>query len=78
MGQEEENAQRCERVGHPPGAVRQELETGASVGGKFHSIKAAGRANELNKLINSGRLSTKDTNLARAIMQDLRNALAGE
>jgi RHS repeat-associated protein len=64
--------------GGTAGAVRQELETGEAVGDAFHSIKAAERAAQLEKLVNTGTLSTNDTNLARAIVQDLRNALAGK
>jgi len=62
--------------GGTAGAVRQEVKTGQAVGGKLHSIKAAERAGQLEKLINTGTLSTKDTTLATAIMQDLRDALA--
>jgi len=64
--------------GGTAGAVRQELESGEAVGEKFHSIKAAERARQLEKLVNTGTLSAKDTSLATAIMQDLRNALAGK
>jgi RHS repeat-associated protein len=64
--------------GGTAGAVRQEIETGEAVGGKFHSIKAAERARQLEKLINAGTLSTTDTTLAKAILQDLWNALAGK
>ena len=43
-----------------------------------HSIAAGERATQLEKLINTGTLSAKDTSLARAIVQDLRNALIGK
>ncbi|MGH9683724.1 MAG: hypothetical protein ACRD4S_08960 [Candidatus Acidiferrales bacterium] len=58
-------------------SVRQEIKTGEAVGGKLHSIKAANTARQLEKLVNTGTLSTKDTTLAKALIQDLRNARAG-
>lgn len=63
--------------GGTAGAVRHELKTGEAVGGKLHSIKAAERASQLQKLANTGTLSANDYAVAKALIQDLRNALAG-
>ena len=65
-------------LGGTAGAVRQELATGAEVGGKTHTIKATERAAQLEKGIASGKFSGRDLGLARAIAQDLRNAVAGK
>ncbi len=64
--------------GGTAGAVRQELATGGEVGGKTHTIKALERATQLEKGINSGKSTGKDLQTAKAIVQDLRNAVAGK
>ena len=65
-------------LGGTAGAVRKELATGAQVGGKTHTIKAVERAAQLEKGIASGKFSGRDLELAKAIAQDLRNAVAGK
>ena len=64
--------------GGTAGAIRQELRTGEQVGGTFHSIKGTERARQLEKLINSGKLNTRETGIAQRLLTDLRRALAGE
>ncbi|MGB7283742.1 MAG: RHS repeat-associated core domain-containing protein [Candidatus Acidiferrum sp.] len=63
--------------GGTAGAVRAE-RAGIKVGGKIHTLKAAERASQLRKLIARGGLSPKDVALAKAIVQDLTNALTGK
>jgi RHS repeat-associated protein len=63
--------------GGTAGAVRAE-RTGIKVGGKIHWTKAAERARQLGKLIASGKLSGNDLALAKAIVRDLTNSLAGK
>ena len=48
------------------------------VEGKFHSQKGQEFMNGLNKLINSGTLDVHDKAIARTIVQDIANALAGK
>ena len=64
-------------LGGTAGAVRQEVASGAEVGGKLHTQKALERAAQLEKGIASGKFSGRDEQLARTIAQDLRNAVAG-
>ncbi|HTQ59521.1 MAG TPA: RHS repeat-associated core domain-containing protein [Candidatus Solibacter sp.] len=63
--------------GGTAGAVRAE-RTGIRVGGKIHTLKAGERANQLRKLVARGNLSSKDVALAKALIQDLTNALTGK
>jgi len=65
-------------AGGTAGAVRKELAEGVEVGGKTHTIKALERAAQLEKGIANGKFSGKDLQLAKAIVQDLRNAVAGK
>jgi len=64
--------------GGTAGAVRKELAEGVEVGGTTHTIKALERAAQLEKGIANGKFSGKDLQLAKAIVQDLRNAVAGK
>ncbi len=59
------------------GAVRYELATGEPVGGFFHSEKAQQIINGLNNLLKSETLSLHDQQLAKSLILDLQNALAG-
>lgn len=63
--------------GGTAGAVRAE-RSGVKVGGKIHLTKAQQRARQLTKMIASGKFSGRDLALARAIVQDLLNAVAGK
>jgi hypothetical protein len=61
------------RKGGPPA---QELKTGEVTGGKFHSTKAEENISRINNLLKSNKsLTAYDQTLAKAIIQDLRNAL---
>lgn len=59
-------------------SIRYEVETGNPVEGKFHSQKGQEFMNGINKLINSGSLDAHDEAIARAIVEDIANALAGK
>lgn len=59
-------------------SIRHEVETGNPVEGKFHSQKGQEFMNGINKLINSGSLDAHDEAIARAIVEDIANALAGK
>lgn len=59
-------------------SIRYEVETGNPVEGKFHSQKGQEFMNGINKLINSGSLDAHDETIARAIVEDIANALAGK
>ncbi|GMX64010.1 hypothetical protein Elgi_04570 [Paenibacillus elgii] len=59
-------------------SIRYEVQTGNSVEGKFHSQKGQEFTNGINKLINSGTLDAQDKAIAKAIVQDIANALAGK
>ena len=59
-------------------AVRSELATGQPVGGRFHTIKAQETIQGLNNwLARNPSASAGDIAGARAVLQDLTNALAG-
>jgi len=60
------------------GAVRHELTTGEGVGGVFHSQKAQDIIAGAQNLLQSGKLSAHDQQVARAIIQKLSDALAGK
>jgi len=82
-GRQEEMANHCATrqttdtiAGGTAGAVRAE-RAGIRVGGRSHSIKAAQRARQLSKLIARGKFSGNDLALAKAVIQDLMNSLAG-
>jgi hypothetical protein len=59
-------------------AVRQELKTGSTVGGKLHSIKATERMNQLNNSLQRGVFTGRDASLAKAVVQFLKDALSGK
>lgn len=59
-------------------SIRYELETGNPVEGKFRSQKGREFMSGINKLINSGALDAHDEAIARAIVEDIANALAGK
>ncbi|MBQ7225711.1 MAG: hypothetical protein IJX02_03810 [Clostridia bacterium] len=56
-------------------AVRYTKQTGELVGGSDHIIKAQETVTHLESLINSGKLSYHDTNIAKSLMSDLIHAL---
>ena len=56
-------------------AVRHELSTGQLVGGKSHIIKAIQRIRNLENIIKTQNLSQSDLNIAKSLLDDLRNAL---
>ncbi len=58
--------------------IRYELETGNPVEGKFHFQKGQEFMNGINKLINNGVLDAHDEAIARAIVENIANALAGK
>jgi len=60
------------------GAIRHEMATGEGVGGVFHSQKAQDIINGAQNLLESGKLSVHDQQVARAIIQKLGDALAGK
>ena len=60
------------------GAVREELKTGGTVGGKLHSIKLTERVNQLQNSLTRGVFSAKDSSLAKAIIQVAKDTLAGK
>ncbi|THF81684.1 S8 family serine peptidase [Cohnella fermenti] len=59
-------------------SIRYEVHTGNPVEGKFHSQKGQEFMNGINKLISSGTLDAQDEVIAKAIVQDIANALAGK
>ena len=60
-------------------AIRSELATGKPVGGTFHSIKGRDSINALNNwLTGHPDASPEDIAAARAVLQDLTDALAGK
>ncbi len=59
-------------------AVRHELSTGELVGGKSHILKATERVTNLENIINKQNLSQSDLNIAKSLLDDLRNALGGK
>ena len=58
-------------------AVRNEQKTGGSTKGKYHSKKARGTINRLEKQIGIGRLSIEEKKIARELIKDLKKALSG-
>lgn len=58
-------------------ALRHENETGETVGGKTHSIKAKERLKALEKLYKGGKLSENDKKIAKDLMDNLEDALRG-
>lgn len=62
--------------GGTAGAVQYELRTGDTVGGVTHSQKAADLITGLSNLLKSGKLSFNDQVKARALIQQLKEALA--
>jgi RHS repeat-associated protein len=65
-------------LGGTAGAIRQEIKNGIAVGGKMHFTKGVQRALQLEKSIAGAKFSGSDLDLARAILQDLRNAMSGK
>ena len=59
-------------------SIRYEIKTGNMVEGKFHSQKGQEFMNGINKLINGGTLDADDLKIAKAIVEDIANALAGK
>ena len=59
-------------------AVRHELRTGQKVGKKYHSTKAQRSINGLNNCLRSGKLGASEAKIAKAIIEDLQSALAGQ
>jgi len=59
-------------------AIRYEFSTGNLVEGKSHANKGKEFISGINKLINSGTLSDSDLAVAKAIVEDLQNALLGK
>jgi hypothetical protein len=57
--------------------IRHELKTGKLSSPSGHSIKGIGRLNELNKLLESGSLNKRDTEIATKLAKDLSDALGG-
>jgi RHS repeat-associated protein len=62
-------------LGGTAGAAGQELATGINVGGKSHFVKAVQMARRLEKGIQSGKWSGRDLDVARAVMNNLRDAV---
>lgn len=56
--------------------MRYEIRTGDLLSDAGHSIKPQQIANGLQKLVNSGTLSQTDRATAKALIQDLKSALA--
>jgi hypothetical protein len=63
--------------GGTAGAVRWEQSTGELLSPSGHAIKAAEIINRLNRLLASGSLSPHDSEVARALIDDLKSALGG-
>ncbi|WP_181022658.1 RHS repeat-associated core domain-containing protein [Brevibacillus laterosporus] len=59
-------------------AIRFELKAGIPVGGKFHSQKGQDYSRALEKLVNNNTLNHQEKQIAQALLNDLRNALAGK
>ncbi len=60
--------------GSTAAAIRRELKTGILVGGKSHLIKGRERMRRLEKLLDHGNLSRKDTIIAKKLYNDLKKA----
>jgi RHS repeat-associated protein len=63
--------------GGTAGAVRWEQATGELLSQSGHGPKAEGIINGLNRLLATGTLSAHDAEVARALIQDLKDALGG-
>ena len=63
--------------GGTAGAIRNELKTGGTTGGKFHRIKAEEAVQGLSNRIRSGKLNPSDRAIAEWLENDLLNALSG-
>lgn len=61
--------------GGTAGAIRHEIQTGQLAGNKSHIIKGLERARQLAKIIQKGNLSENDAATARAVLDDLLDAL---
>ena len=62
------------RNGSTATAIRRELKTDILVGGKSHLIKGRERMRRLEKLLDYGNLSKKDTMIAKKLYNDLKKA----
>ena len=58
-------------------AIRFEMATGGSVGGKSHILKGIQYRTALINLYNSGTLNVKDLTIFKNILIDLQNSLSG-
>lgn len=58
-------------------AIKHELKTGELVGGKSHITKGKERIRNLENIINKQNLNTKDLEIAKQLLHDLKNALGG-
>lgn len=58
-------------------AIRHEMQTGELLSKSGHFQKGQDMVNGLNKDIRSGRLNTEELNIAKAMRDDLQNALDG-
>ena len=58
-------------------AVRNEIKTGKSTKGSIHTKKARQMEAEMKKHISSGKLSTKEKQVARMLRDDIRKAING-
>jgi hypothetical protein len=58
-------------------AVRNEIITGEATNGKFHTQKLNDYVNALQKRLRAGDLNAYDESVAKAILEDALNALAG-
>ena len=67
-----------ELPGGTAGALRYERSTGKLLSPAGHGIKAAERMRQLTRVLNSGRLSPHDAEVARTLIQNLSQALAGK
>jgi hypothetical protein len=63
--------------GGTAGAVRWERATGELLSESGHGTKAQGIINGLNRLLATGTLSAHDAEAARALVQDIKDALGG-
>ena len=59
-------------------SIRYEKATGQPVEGKFHSQKGQEFMNGITKLLNSDVLDDEDSYLAKALLEDIANALSGK
>ena len=59
-------------------AVRNEIITGEPTFGRWHTQKLTDSLNGLNNLLNSGNLSAKDTDIVKALIEEILNALKGK